>query len=53
MIRVCSPRKLFFEKMIKDLQKDSNLDDAVSSEGVDSSEERSYGSTKSTGQDDN
>ena len=52
VIRVISARKQIFEKMIKDLQKDSNLDDAVSSEGEDSSMERSSGSTKSTGPDD-
>ena len=52
VIRVSSARKQIFEKMIKDLQKDSNLDDTVSSEGEDSSVERSSGSTKSSGPND-
>ena len=38
--------------MIKDLQKDNNLDDTVNCEGENSSEEGSSGSTKSTGPDD-
>ena len=39
--------------MIKDMQKDNNLDDTVNYEGEDSSEEESSGSDKSTGPDDN
>ena len=53
MIRLSSARKLIFEKMIKDLPKDSNLDDTVNSEGGDSSEEENSGSDKSTSLDEN
>ena len=52
VVRVSSTRKLTFEKMIKDLQKDNNLDDRVSSEGGASSEEGSSGSVKSNGPED-
>ena len=52
VIRVIPTRKLTFEKMIKELQKDNNIDDRVSSEGGDSSQEGSFGSAKSTGPED-
>ena len=38
--------------MTNDMYKERNLDDIVNSEGEDSSEESSFGSTKSTGHDD-
>ena len=49
VITVSSSRKLTFEKMIKELQKENNFDDRVSSEEEDSSEGGSSGSAKSTG----
>ena len=52
VIRVSSARKLTFENMIKELQKDNNFDDRVSSEEEDSSKEVSSGSSKSTGSED-
>ena len=52
VIRVSSARKLTFEKMIKELQKDNNFDDRLNYEEEDSSEEGSFGSAKSTGPED-
>ena len=52
MIRVSSTRKIIFEKMIKELQKDNNFDYIVSTEGGDFDDEGSFDSAKSTGPED-
>ena len=49
VIRVSSARKLTFEKMIKELQKDNNFDDRVSTEGQNFDDAGSSDSAKSTG----
>ena len=52
VIRVSSVRKLKFEKLIKELQKDNNLDDNVGTEEGDSDSEGSSEAAKSTGPED-
>ena len=52
VIRVSSARKLRFEKLVNELQKDNNVDDRVGIEGGDSDNEGSSEAAKSTGPED-
>ena len=52
VIRVSSTRKLKFEKLIKELQKDNSVDDSVGTEERDYDNEGSSKASKSTGPED-